>query len=307
MIFTKIVEDFGSLKFTHELLSKEIGKVLADRIREKSGFETRYICSDNEDIFNVASRCIREKGLEQDIKTSEVIIVVSEYTVNNVPPPSAFLLGDFNLENKLVLDLNRGCSGFCEALILVDKIFSTGSHSKALIITAENYSKYFRRKNRSLAPIFSDCVTFSFIQKGISSISQYDYGSFYQYRNDLIYQLRNDELYMNGPGLVAFVKSKVVPSIQSLINNTSGNFELDYFLPHQGSKLIVETIRDALNISQKICPFTAENIGNTNSSSIPLSLKALLCKQKRSGSLNCLLSGFGVGLSYCNLILSLEV
>ncbi|MFL2790430.1 MAG: 3-oxoacyl-[acyl-carrier-protein] synthase III C-terminal domain-containing protein [Paracoccaceae bacterium] len=307
MRFTKIVEAFGSLELTHQLLSDEIGKVVADRIREKSGFETRYICSEDENIFNVANKSITENGLEQDIVNSDVIIVVSEYTVNNVPPPSAFLLENFNLEKKLVLDLNRGCSGFCEALIIVDKIFSTGVNNKALIITAENYSKYFKRKNRSLSPIFSDCVTFSVIEKGTKSISQYDSGSFYQYKDDLKYQLENNELYMNGPGLVSFVKSKVVPSIQYLLSNTPGNFELDFFLPHQGSKLIVETLRDTLNISKEICPFTARNIGNTNSSSIPISLKYLISEQKLRRPMNCLLSGFGVGLSYCNLILSLEV
>jgi len=307
MRFTKIVEEFGSLEFTHELLSQDIGALLADRIRDKSGFKTRYICAEHENIFDVANRTIRENSLKEDIENSDLIIVVCEYTVNQVPPPSAFMMKDLNLEKKLVIDLNRGCSGFCEALILADKFFSTGLQSKATIITAENYSKYVKRSNRSLAPIFSDCVTFSFVEKGKSTLSLYDCGSFYQYKNDLRYQLENNELYMNGPGLVSFVKSKVVPSIKTLLGKVPSNFKLNLCLPHQGSKLIIETFRDSLNLPSEVCPFTAGDIGNTNSSSIPISIKKMLFEKKQAKPLNCLLSGFGVGLSYCNVILQLEV
>ena len=307
MRFTKIVEEFGSLEFTHELLSQNIGALLADRIRDKSGFKTRYICAEHENIFDVANRTIRENGLKEEIENSDLIIVVCEYTVNQVPPPSAFIMKDLNLEKKLVIDLNRGCSGFCEALILADKFFAKGLQSKAVIITAENYSKYFKRNNRSLAPIFSDCVTFSFVEKGESSVSLYDCGSFYQYKNDLIYQINDSQLHMNGPGLVSFVKSKVVPSIKELLGKVPNNFKLDLCLPHQGSKLIVETLRESLNLASEICSFTAGGIGNTNSSSIPISLKKILFEKKQVKPLNCLLSGFGVGLSYCNVISQLEV
>ena len=81
------------------------------------------------------------------------------------------------------------------------------------------------------------------------------------------YESGNINLKLGDYVLIPFGKSKVMPSIQSLLNNTSENFKLDYFLPHQGSKLIVETIRETLNVSKKLCPFTAEKSGLFPSSS----------------------------------------
>lgn len=308
MKFTEIIEFYGSLTHSHENLSDQIGTLAANKIREKSGIHNRFICADDENILEVANKAIQSEALKVKILDVNIVIVVSEYVENIIPPPSAIIFKDINFENKIVIDLNRGCSGFCEALVILNQFFESSNFIRGLIITAENYSKYIKKTNRSLLPIFTDAVTFTFLEKSKKSFFNFDGGSFYEFAEDLKFDIKNRDIYMNGAGLVSFVKSRVMPSARKLLSDLPRGINLDYLFTHQGSKLVVETISSGLNLNSETCPFTAKFIGNTNSSSIPISIKKVLSADEsyENKTYNCLLSGFGVGLSYCNILLSLE-
>ena len=204
--------------------------------------------------------------------------------------------------------MNRGCSGFCEALVLANSLFYSGAAKVGCIVTAENYSKIIKQNNRTLSPIFSDAVAFTFISSGSNENSfSYNSGSFYSFKEDLIYDDRQNELYMNGAGLVTFVKSNVLPQIKILLKKSNDTKSLDYLFVHQGSALVVDVINGGLPDFPVKAEFMAGDIGNTNSSSIPISIKKALIDKKLKGDFRCILSGFGVGLSFCNVILDLEV
>lgn len=306
MIIKNIEVAFGSNAFDHDALSAAISQTVADRIRDKSGFNNRYICADNETIFDVGRKLFSERSVQNDLLLCDAVIVVSEYTRGLVPPPSAFILSDYDLPNSLVIDMNRGCSGWCEALVLADNLLRGGAFNEIAIITAENYSSMIDRNNRNLAPIFSDCVACTFISKGGSHIEGHNHGSFHSVKEDLIYRSDEDQLYMSGPGLVSFVKTKVVPDLKSLLSYNQGIRKVDHFFAHQGSKLVISTLNDSLeDYAVPPCEFTAGDFGNTNASSIPLSIREVL-QRKRGDQYDCLLSGFGVGLSYCNVAVTLE-
>ena len=294
---------FGSEIFSHNDLKKSIGPDVADRIRNISGFNQRYLTSIDSDIFDTAKLAVKNSLIQEKLRSVEFIIVVSEYVQKIVPPPSAWILNELASDRQLVIDLNRGCSGFCEALVLAQNMFIGGGMNNGVIITVENYSKIIQRSNRALAPIFSDAVAFTFIDYNAEHFFASNYGFDHSRSSDLMY--KDGELYMHGAGLVSFVKSKVIPNIKKLLEQNLSDIPIDHFFAHQGSKLVIESLNASL--SNEIVPasFLSGDVGNLNASSIPYIIKSTF---QNNGSLaqgRSLLSGFGVGLSYCNVLLDL--
>jgi len=306
MKYTGIEIFFGSIPFTHEKLCDEIGKDLAEKIKDKTGFKNRYITSIEKDIIEIGKDALKSKPLAKKIFEADLVIVVSEYVQGIIPPPSSRLLEEFISPKSLVLDLNRGCSGFCEALVIANAFFKMENFNKAVIVTADNYSKIIKRNNRSLAPIFSDAIAFTCIEAEENDTFYSNYGYDFSRMYDLIYKNELGELYMNGAGLVTFVKNRVIPKIKELIEENGDSIEIDHFFVHQGSKLIINAINQSTASHDLKAEFLSEDIGNINSSTIPFLIKSKFQSEIIEKNQLCLLSGFGVGLSFCNVITNIR-
>ena len=302
MIISGVKIYFGDTSFTHDDLCEEIGEEISNKIFEKSGFKNRFITSKETDIIKIGQAAIKTSYLKEKLKRVDFIIVVSEYVQNLIPPPSSRLLGDFVSDTQLVIDLNRGCSGFCEALVIANSLFNSGSMQKGAIITAENYSKIISRNNRSLSPIFSDAIAFTFIEHDKKDFFSSNHGFDYTRYKDLEYNISLKQLYMNGAGLLSFVKSKVIPKIKELIDKNKSEKDIQYFFAHQGSDLVIKSLNQECNSYGVQADFLSSMIGNINSSSIPFVIKSTFADVKASESKRCLLTGFGVGLSFCNVL-----
>ena len=304
MIISSIEVFFGDQIFSHEKLCESIGIDLAEKIKDKSGFLNRYITSPNTDIFKIAQNEIEKNGLEKKIQESNFIIVVSEYVQGLIPPPSSIILKNFSSESQLIIDLNRGCSGFCEALVIANSLLGEKHMNKGTIITAENYSKIISRNNRSLSPIFSDAVAFTFVENRVEDRFYSNFGYNHLRNQDLEFNNNSSQLHMNGAGLVSFVKGRVVPKLKELIDDNP--IKIDYFFAHQGSKLVINSLNSELENYLLKAEFLSGEIGNINASSIPYVIKSSFKKSKSKKKRVCLLSGFGVGLSFCNVLLDLR-
>lgn len=77
---------------------------------------------------------------------------------------------------------------------------------------------------------------------------------------------------------------------------------IDYWIMHQANKIMNETIRIKCKIEKEKVPYSLENFGNTSCASIPLTL-VVNSKQSSYQNKTLLFSGFGVGLSWANVIL----
>ncbi len=62
------------------------------------------------------------------------------------------------------LDFNLGCSGFVYGLSLADGLIRSGVAKKVLLVTADTYTKYIDRADRSLRTIFGDAAAATLIE-----------------------------------------------------------------------------------------------------------------------------------------------
>lgn len=114
-------------------------------------------------------------------------------------------------------------------------------------------------------------------------------------------------LALNGLEVFNFSIKEVPLALKNFFQDTETTTEdYDYFLMHQANKLMNETIRKKIKFEEEKVPYSMKKFGNTSSASIPLTLVTQLREELQSKSLNLLMTGFGVGLSWGVTSLSLD-
>ena len=100
---------------------------------------------------------------------------------------------------------------------------------------------------------------------------------------------------MNGREILNFCLEKVPYVLRKILKDNNIKIEnIRHFFFHQGSKFIIQKLRKKLKIKSDKMPLHILNIGNTVSSSLPLTIEKFRLKKVKKPVIIC---GFGVGLS----------
>ena len=198
----------------------------------------------------------------------------------------------------MAFDLNQGCSGYIYGLATASSIMEKMQIKKAALITCDTYSKYISKTNRTCRTLFGDAATLTILERRKEKhFLKFSLGS--DPKGFENFKLENNEIKMNGSEMFNFSKNSIPKEILDILKklNIKKN-KIDFFVLHQASKLILETIQNKLEIPHKKLFKNIKNLGNTVSSSIPLALYDLFKSNKiKKGNL-LLLPGFGIGYSW---------
>jgi 3-oxoacyl-[acyl-carrier-protein] synthase-3 len=275
-------------------------------IIEKVGFVNRSI-KKNETINDLCYKAFENlnSSIKIDKKDVTVLIVVTQNPDQNIPHTSAIVHNMLGLSpHCMTFDISQGCAGFVHGLAVAKSLLkSMHVHDKVLLFTVDPYSKIVNPNSKSEAILFGDAATASLISFdsigyniGISSFGTAPNS------NDCIV-CKTGELEMNGSKVFSHVMDYVVPSIQSIINDLKAKSKkIDLFLVHQGSKYVVDSIRNSFGFDAEVMPFISKDYGNTVSSSIPIMIKYIFNNKKYR---RILISGFGVGFTWGNYLLNI--
>jgi len=106
-------------------------------------------------------------------------------------------------------------------------------------------------------------------------------------------------LYMNGRAIFNFSLQTVPRTIDQLLEKAGlGLDEIDYFIPHQANKFMLDRLRMRLKIPADKFFCDMEFTGNTISSTIPVAFELARQRQLIRKADRVALVGFGVGLSW---------
>jgi len=244
----------------------------------------------------------------EDLKSKESInledieccVVVTQNPNFNIPHVSAIVHGELGLSEECAsFDISLGCSGYVYALSIVMAFMQANGMTKGLLFTADPYSDIIDEDDKNTALIFGDAGTVSLLDTEATLVPLgFDFGS----RGSGYKGLMNkDKLYMNGRAVFSFTATVVPPSIRKLLDKYGISKEsIDCWYFHQGSKYIVDTITQRLELDENKVVFDMYEYGNTVSSSIPLLLSNDI-ESFQTGQ-KIVLSGFGVGLSWASAV-----
>ena len=282
-----------------------------DDIEKKTGIKYRYICEDAQTSKDIALLAC-EKIFNSNVRRSDIdfLIVVTESPEYIAPAMSCDLQNSLGLETSIAsFDVNLGCSGFVYGLMIADSILCANNYSNGLLVCVDTYSKYISSNDRTCRPLFSDAASATLItaskKKTVGPFVLGTDGSGYK---DLMVKnsgtIKNIDTernlyFMNGSAVFMFTMRVVPKAVNDLLIKEKCNIEdIDLFVFHQASKLVIDNLKRLLKLSNEKVFENYQLVGNTVSSSIPIALsQAKSAKKIKKGSV-VMLVGFGVGLSW---------
>lgn len=300
----------------------------ADMVASKLGVVTRHFLRADQtgtDLSAQAVQNLSDCNPDFDLGKIGLLLVVTQNPDYQLPHNSALMQHRLGLsQSTACFDISLGCSGYVYALSVAKGFMVSEQVEEALIITCDPYSKCMHRSNRDVVGLFGDAATVTWLRgDGLGAIGRGDFGTDGSGAGSLIrrsggsaHPLENFDkapvieasdsdrfLHMNGRAIFNFLLSRVPRTVQSCLSkNGITRNQVDFFVFHQASRYLLETLRDRMGLDPHRVPISLEETGNTVSSTIPLVLESLL----KQGSLNAqmvLVCGFGVGLSWAsNLI-----
>lgn len=282
---------------------KEKFNITDEFIRERIGVEQIAVKADNEDTTDLCLRAydkLREK-IQISPEEIDLLVVVTQNPDYSLPQTSAILQGKLELKSSCAsFDISLGCSGFVYGLSIVQSFMAANKLKKGLLFTADPYSKIIDTDDKNTSLIFGDGSAVTLISEDPVFVAQdTSFGTSGKDYKDLICE--NTVLYMNGRGIANFAIKEVPPDILNLLSRNNLTVkDIDKYLIHQGSRFIVDSIAKKLDLEEEKVMYDIYGYGNTVSSSIPILLEKIF---NNKSMVRVLASGFGVGLSWANVIL----
>ena len=317
---------------TNEELQNECPEWDLDKVAEKSGVYQRHIAGENETAYDLSVKACDRLFQTNDKNDIDGIIYCTQ-SPDYIMPSNSFLLHNYlNLTHKVfAFDFNHACTGYIYCLAMANAFVLAGMAKQILLVTADTYSKYINKKDRSTRVLFGDgaaatIVKESIERRGIIDIALGSVGSGYnkfwipagglrlpksdstsvEIEDDGGNKRTHNDIQMDGFGVWSFINSVAPKQIESLLmRNNLEKTDVDQFVFHQASKMTLESIMRLMKLNDENVFNNIQNIGNTVSSSIPIALKDALDQQKIEIGSTLILSGFGVGLSYGAILMEL--
>jgi 3-oxoacyl-[acyl-carrier-protein] synthase-3 len=215
------------------------------------------------------------------------LIVLATSTPDNTFPASAVSIqAALGVTGGAAFDLQAVCSGFVFALATADGLLKSGAFKRALVIGAETFSRILDWSDRTTCVLFGDGAGAVVLEAQAQSGGRDD-------RGILASCLRSDgrhkmKLYVDGgpssTGTVGHLRMEgrevfrhAVAMVTDVIEETFkvsgyGAKDLQWFVPHQANKRIIDGSAHKLGIDLSKVVTTVDRHGNTSAASIPLAL-----------------------------------
>ncbi|MBZ2116840.1 beta-ketoacyl-ACP synthase III [Streptococcus gordonii] len=291
-------------------------------ISSRTGIKKRHI-SHHESTSDLATRVALDLLKKSGISAQDLdFIIVATITPDSLMPSTAARVqANIGANKAFAYDLVAACSGFVFALSTAEKLISSGAYQKGLVIGSETLSKVVDWSDRGTAVLFGDgaggvLLESTSDQHFLAEIQKTD-GSRGESLTSCLMglqspfaQTEDDEKYltMDGRAIFDFAIRDVAQSIKDTIEASPLEVdEIDYFLLHQANDRILNKIAKKLGVSRDKIPANMMEYGNTSAASIPILLSECVEQGlvKLDGSQKILLSGFGGGLTWGTLIVTI--
>jgi 3-oxoacyl-[acyl-carrier-protein] synthase-3 len=286
----------AAFEITDEFLCTKIG---VERVARRGEGE------DTADLCEKAYTQLRSEIALEPAAIDCLVVITQNPQGSGLPHTSAILHGRLGLAPHCACwDISLGCSGFVHGLVIVQSFMAAHSLRHGLLFTADPYSKIVDPDDRNTALIFGDGATVSLLAPAtaerplfapIAARFHTEGGRHRALEN------RGGILHMDGRAVFNFSATVVPRQIDDLLRGlgrTRG--DVDVYLLHQGSRYIVDTLRQRLGVEEGKVPLQLADHGNLVSSSIPVMLRGYL---ERADTKRIVLSGFGVGLASASCVL----
>lgn len=283
-------------------------------IVQRTGIRQRHIAAQGEttsDLALVAARkALDAAGLTPD--DIDLVIVATTTPDRTLPATATLLQHKLGMHHGFAFDLQAVCSGFVYAIATADSYLKNRLARRALVVGAETNSRIVDWTDRTTCVLFGDGAGAVILEardaqpgdtpEGVIVSSLRSDGHFWDKlyadggvsENQKIGHLRMEgrEVFKHAVGMI----SDVVYDVLEKAGHTTG--DLDWFIPHQANRRIIDGAGKKLGIPEDKTVITVDVHANTSAASVPLALDTAVRDGRiRPGQL-VMLEAMGAGFTW---------
>lgn len=289
-VIRSVVRGMGSYLPEKVLTNDELSTMVDtsdEWIQQRTGIKRRHIAAEGELTSDMAvkasKRALQAAGLSpQDI---DLIVVATTTPDNTFPATAVFVQQKLGISQGMAFDVQAVCTGFVYAVTTADAYLKSGLAKRALVIGAETFSRILDWQDRTTCVLFGDGAGAMVLEaregdqaseQGVLSAALRSDGAHW------------DKLYVDGgvssTGTVGHVRmagrevfkhavGKISDVVEGALEKAGKTADdLDWLVPHQANRRIIEASGKKLGIPLEKVVITVDHHANTSAASVPLAL-----------------------------------
>jgi 3-oxoacyl-[acyl-carrier-protein] synthase-3 len=279
-------------------------------IYTRTGIKNRHIAADDEKTSDLAVQAAKAALADAGVEASEIdLIIVATATPDMQFPATATMV-----QHKLgvggcpAFDVQAVCAGFMYAISTANAYIKSGMSKKALVIGAEVFSRIMDWSDRTTCVLFGDgagaVVLGASDEPGIIHSKLQADGTYLDMLK-VPAQMANGEivgspfLKMDGQAVFKFAVKTLAQAAEDVLHEAGMSAdEVDWLVPHQANKRIIDSTAKHLGISMDRVVLTVQDHGNTSAASIPLAMDTAIKAGKIKRGQTLMLEGIGGGFAW---------
>ena len=322
---------FPKNRVTNSNIVKKLGELGIETseewIRERTGIYERRISNlENPKEQNSSlAFSAAQKALDMAGKSPEDIDQIIYATCSpDTPLPSSacWLQHKMGAFKAWAMDINAACSGFIYGLATAEQFIRSGQVTTSLVVGAEVLNPILNWEDRNSCILFGDGAGAAIVEQIPSDSSRrilYSHllsdgnlwellyvpagGSNMEVTPER-YAKKLNKLTMKGKEIFKVaVKTLADFALLALKKNQMTTDDLDWFVPHQANRRIIEAVANRLEFPMEKTLVNVDRFGNTSAATIP----TVLDEANRDGRIKkgqtVLLTAFGAGLTYGSILM----
>lgn len=257
-------------------------------ITKMTGIRQRHLAAEGEVTSDLGAAAARAALVNAGLTPADIDLIIVATTTPDMTYPSTAAL----IQNKLgitrgaAFDIQAVCSGFVFAVATADSFLKNGLAKRALVIGAETNSRILDWTDRATCVLFGDGAGAAVLERveledgeperGVLATSLRTDGSHWEKlfvdggpsstQTVGHVRMRGHEVFRHAVGMI----TDVVENAFALSGHRAD--ELDWFVPHQANKRIIDGAGHKLGIPDEKVIVTVDRHANTSAASVPLAL-----------------------------------
>ncbi|HEX2890969.1 beta-ketoacyl-ACP synthase III [Vineibacter terrae] len=285
-----------------------------DWIVQRTGIQARHIAADGEFTSHLATKAAARALERAAIAVSDLdLIVLATSTPDETFPATATAVqANLGMTRGAAFDVQAVCSGFVYAVSVADSMIKNRMAGTALVIGAETFSRILDWNDRGTCVLFGDGAGALVLKASEGQGTAAD-------RGILASTLHSDGrhhdlLYVDGgpstTGTAGFLRMQGREVFKHAVTNLAAVVgeslqlaglepaDVDWLVPHQANKRIIDSTGRKLGLSAEKVVVTVNQHANTSAASIPLALDTAVSDGRIQRGHVVLLEAMGGGLTW---------
>ena len=285
-------------------------------ITERTGIKQRHILKgEGLGSSHMGAEAVRGLLAKTGTKPEDIeLLICATTTPDFVHPCTANLICDMvGIRNVGSFDVQAACSGFIYALTVAQQFITAGTYKKVIVVGADKMSAIVDYTDRATCVLFGDGSAAVMLEpnldgygimdtllrsdgSGAKFLHQKAGGSRMPPSAETVAK-RLHYVHQEGAQVYKYAVAGMAEVTREIMarNNLTADM-IDWVVPHQANRRIIETTAERLGLPLDKVMFTIHKYGNTTTATLPLNLWDYEAKLKVGDRL--LLAAFGGGFTW---------